>query len=125
MPESDLFVQTEISSTGAPSFAPVGYANPVPVAAFAPAPNGHVGTPLAVTSSTGNVALPAGQAVLISNTGSVMAFLALGIGNTTTATTAGIAVPGPGQISFGVGANTYLAAITASGTTTLNTAGIG
>lgn len=119
MAEADLY---QLNGT---VFQAASFSNPIPVALSAPVPNGHIGTPLAVTASTGNVALPAGAAVLISNIGSVMAFVALGIGNSTTATTGGIAIAGPGALTLGVGTSTYLAAITATGTTTLNTAGIG
>lgn len=125
MPEADLYVETKISSTGAPIFAQVSYSNPVPVTLSAPTPNGNVGTPLAVTGTTGNVALPAGAAVMISNIGTVLAFTTLGVGNTTTATTGGIPIAGGTSLTLGVGTNTFLAAITSSGTTTLNTAGIG
>ena len=85
-------------------------------------PNGNTAT-LAVTNASGNVALPAGASVMVSNVGSTnTAYIALSVG-AGTATTAGIAIPAGGAVGLTVGSNTYINAITASSTTTLNIAG--
>lgn len=86
-------------------------------------PNGNYATPLAVTTTTGNVALPSGTSVLVQNVGSNVAYVNLGTSGAVTATTSSIAVPAGGGCSLTVGSNTFLAAITASSTTTLNLAG--
>lgn len=76
---------------------------------------------LAVTGTTANVALPTSDATLIiQNVGAQNAFFNLGVGNGTTATTSNFSLPSGATISLGIGSNTYLAAITATGSTTLN-----
>lgn len=108
-------------------WSPVSGTTPLPVDATVSAsvdgfaPNGSTAT-LAVTTSTGRVALPAGTVVLVSNTGSTTAFAKLGSGSVTAATT-DIPIFGNSTIAMTVGANVDLAAITASGTTTLNLQG--
>jgi len=92
-------------------------------ATFSPfAPNGNFAT-LSVGSSTGNVALPTGTAVDVSNTGSFAAFVNLGATSGTTATASDIQVAPGGFKCFAVGSNTYLAAIETAGATNLNIAG--
>lgn len=86
------------------------------------APNGNYAT-LAVSNSTGNVALPAGVVVLVQNIGATTAYVNLGTSNAVTATTAQIQVPASSWIALTVGSNTYLAGITASSTTTLTLIG--
>jgi hypothetical protein len=76
---------------------------------------------LAVTSSTGNVALNNGETVLIQNTGSNTAFFKVGLGSALTAATTDTPLQAGGSIvvDLQVGQSNYLAAITASSTTTL------
>jgi hypothetical protein len=78
---------------------------------------------LSVSGTSGNVALPAGSVVVVYNTGANPAFVKLGASNTVVATTADDVVAAGGWSAFTVGANTYLAAITASSSTTLNLSG--
>jgi hypothetical protein len=85
-------------------------------------PGGTYSTPLTVTTTSSAVALPAGTTVAVYNTGAQTAYVTLGVG-APTATTAQIAIAPGGAQGFTVGSNTYLAAITASGSTTLNIAG--
>lgn len=92
----------------------------VTVAGFAP--GGSYST-LSATTSTANVALPAGAVVVVYNQGSVPAFVKLGTSNAVTATTSNDMVPAGGGIALTVGSNTYLAAITGSSTTPLNLSG--
>jgi hypothetical protein len=86
-------------------------------------PNGNISTPLAVTTSTGNVALPAGTVVVVGNSGTSTAFVTLGVGAGTVSTVGGIPVAPGGIFGLTVGSNTFLAAITSSGTATINLAG--
>lgn len=82
-------------------------------------------TTLSTSTTTGNVALPgAGQYVEVANGGSVTAFVALGVGSGTTATTASYAIPAGWTIFLetnraSAGISTYLAGITGSSTATL------
>jgi len=81
-------------------------------------------TTLAVTNSSANAALPASVvpygAVTIYNKGANDAYVALGVDNTAAATTASTLVVAGTSITIYAGsASTYLAAITASSTTTL------
>jgi hypothetical protein len=86
-------------------------------------PNGNIGTPVSATTSSSRQQLPATSAVvLVGNKGSVPAYVKLG-DNTVAATVDGIMVPAGGGCALTVGSNTYIAAITASGSATLNTAG--
>jgi len=85
-------------------------------------PNGNVAS-LSVSNVTGNVALPAGTVVLVTNTGTTnTAFIKLSVGASTAATTDMALVAGA-TVGLTVGSNTYLNAITASSTTTLRLAG--
>lgn len=84
-------------------------------------PNGSVAS-LSVTSSTGNVALPTGTVVSVTNTGSNTAYYNLSVGAGTAATTDAALVAGA-TVGLTVGSNTYINAITASSTTTLRLAG--
>jgi hypothetical protein len=105
----------------------VSSANPLPVTASVSvggfAPNGNYGTPLSVSSSSSNVALPTGTVVAVYNIGSTAAYCKLGASNAVTATTSDDYVPGNSAVPYTVGSNTYLACITASSTTTINTSG--
>lgn len=78
---------------------------------------------LAVSSVTSNVALPTTTvpfgAATIFNKGTTDAYVALGVGNTTAATTSSTLVPAGAAITIWINQNTYLAAITASSTTNL------
>ena len=86
-------------------------------------PNGNVGTPVSVTTTSSSQQLPATSAVvLIGNKGSSPAYVRLG-DSSVAATVNDIMVPAGGGCALTVGANTYIAAITASASTTLNTAG--
>lgn len=76
---------------------------------------------LSVTGSTGNVALPgSGNTLQICNVGTTEAFWALG-GSTVTAATTSFSAPGSTCLSYTIdnAPGLYLAAITASSTTTL------
>ncbi len=85
-------------------------------------PNGNVAS-LSVTNSSGNVALPAGTVVAVTNTGTTnTAYIKLSVGAGTAATTDMALVPGA-TVGLTVGSNTYINAITASSTTTLRMAG--
>lgn len=77
---------------------------------------------LSVSGSSSRVALPAGLVVIVYNTGTNPAYITLG-GNTAVATTGNDVVSPGGALALTVGANTYLAGITASSTTTLNISG--
>ena len=90
------------------------------IAGFAPA---TAGTPLAVTSTTGQEALPAGATVQVSNVGSNLAYVNFGTSGSVTATTSNLPIPGGSTVWITVGANTNIAAITGSSTTTLNLIG--
>jgi len=81
------------------------------------APNGNYAT-LAVTTTSARVALPSGATVVVYNNGAIAASVLLG-GSGVTALTTNDQV-GPGQwLAFSVGANTYIAAITATGAANL------
>jgi hypothetical protein len=88
-----------------PGFSPTSYA-----------------TPISVTTASASNALPAGWSVVIYNTGANVAFVNFGTSSTITATTAQNAIPAGGGCGFYVFPNTWIAAITASSTTTLNVA---
>ena len=79
---------------------------------------------LSVSTSSSNVAVPAGNNVVIYNTGSNAAYVTLGSTSTVTATTSAgdIITPG-GWIEYSIGISGYVAAITAAGTTTLTLSG--
>jgi hypothetical protein len=107
--------------------APVSSANPLPITGsltanlgvYAPA---AAGTPLSVSTSSSRVALPAGTTVVVYNTGSSAAYVAFGGSGVTAANTNDLIQPGS-WAAFAPGSATYLAAITASGTTSLNVSG--
>jgi len=87
-------------------------------------PNGTDATPLSVSNSTSETALPAASAVvLVQNIGSNVAYIKLGTTSGVTATTSDLAVPALGGCTVTVGANGFIAGITASSTTTLNLIG--
>ena len=110
------------------SYVAISAANPLPVnasvtasiAPFAPG-TGAVAT-LAVTNSTGNVALPAGATIEVFNVGANTAYLALGNAGVT-ATTGGIPLASGSWIGLAPGTDSYLAAITGSSTTSLTIIG--
>ena len=85
------------------------------------APNGATAQ-LAVSTTSARVALPVGATVMVYNTGSNAAFVAFG-SNAVTATTANDEIPAGGALPFAPGSNSFLAAITASGATSLNLTG--
>lgn len=80
---------------------------------------------LAVTTSSASVALPVGVTSLrIANAGAVGAFVRFGVAGVTAATATGMYVPPNTVEAFEADrALTHIAAITASGTTTLNIVG--
>lgn len=109
-------------------FKPVTAINPLAVAGSFSAtisgfdPNGEVGAPLTATAASSNTALPNGEVVVVSNTGTAVAYLRLGdVG--VTAATGDLPLEPSSQIGLTVGANSYVAAVTSSGTTTINTTG--
>ena len=103
---------------------PVSASNPLPVAgSFSAtlvgfAPGGSYATFSNVGASSSAIALPTGATVVVYNTGLVPAYVTLG-GSGVAATTGNDVVPAGGWMAFTVGSNTYLAAITASGSTSL------
>jgi hypothetical protein len=82
---------------------------------------------LAASNVSANVALPTGdQTILVTNAGSVDAFLKMGATSGVTASTSGLYLGAGSQMTLAVGPNTYLAGVTASGSTTINIAqGVG
>ena len=108
---------------------PIDALHPLPVDATVTAnasiagftPNGAVAN-LAVTTSSANVALPAGTVVAVLNSGSADASIKLSVGAGTAATTDFVLKSGA-TVGLTVGSNTYINAITASGSTTLSIAG--
>lgn len=79
---------------------------------------------LSATTSSSRVALPAGETVVVYNTGSVPAYVAFG-SSSIVATTGKNVIQPQSWIEFDVGLNSYtnIAAITASGSATLNISG--
>jgi hypothetical protein len=77
---------------------------------------------LSVSPTSASVALPPGATVMVYNTGAQPAFVAFG-GNAVIATTAFDEIPAGGALPFTPGSATYIAAITASGATSLNISG--
>lgn len=87
-------------------------------------PSGTYTSPLSVSSTTGNTAINGSDPVqVVTNTGSVTAYVNLGASNAVTATTSDIPISAGASVALTVGSNTYLAAITSTGSTTLNIAG--
>lgn len=78
------------------------------------------GTPLSVTTSSGAATLPAGAEVVATNTGATAAYCALGA---TATTSSQYIAPSGGWFGFAISGDTQLSCITASSTTTINTAG--
>src|SRR6185503_18659846 len=75
------------------------------------APNGSVAN-LSVTSASGDVALPTGTTVVVTNKGSTTAYVSLSVGAGSAATT-DIPVLAGAAVGLTVGSNTFLNAITA------------
>ena len=84
-------------------------------------PNGNVAN-LSVTTSSANVALPAGLVVAVLNSGATDASIKLSVGAGSAATTDFVLKSGA-TVGLTVGSNTFINAITASSTTTLSMAG--
>lgn len=109
----------------APTGAPVYVTPSAPLPQLSDTFSSTGSTTLSAGTTTSNVALPGkGQYVEVANGGTVTAYVALGVGSGTTATTAGYAIPAgwtvflqTNQISAGTA--TYLAGITATSTATL------
>jgi hypothetical protein len=102
-------------------------ANPAKISgSFSATLSGFAPTPsysqLSPSTTSSRVALPSGTVVVVYNTGSTDVFVTLG-GSGVTATSADDVVKAGGWMAFAVGSNTYLAGITASGSTTLNISG--
>jgi hypothetical protein len=77
-------------------------------------------TTLSASTTTANAALPAnGALVEVANGGTVTAYVNLGVGSGTTATSANLAIPGGQTVFLYTGSATYIAGITASSTATL------
>jgi hypothetical protein len=70
-----------------------------------------------------NVALPAGGTVILVNSGTVDLFYKLGTTSGVTATTSDLILPAGRTLPIGIGSNTYIAAVTASGTAKLYVVG--
>lgn len=79
-------------------------------------------TSLSATTSSASVALPTGALLQIKNTGTVNEFITFGVGSAT-ATTSGYEVDAGTIVYIAPGANTFMAAITAAGSTTNSIAG--
>ena len=115
-------------TAGGSCAGPVSASNPLPVTgSFSAtlsgfAPGSAYATPLGVSTTSARVALPAGSVVVVYNTGASAAFVQLG-GAAVTATTANDVVAPGGWTAFTVGTNSFLAAVTSSGTTSLNISG--
>ena len=110
-------------TAGGSCAGPVSASNPLPVTgSFSAtlsgfAPGSAYATPLGVSTTSARVALPAGSVVVVYNTGASAAFVQLG-GAAVTATTANDVVAPGGWTAFTVGTNSFLAAVTSSGTGT-------
>lgn len=86
-------------------------------------PNGNAITQQSVTSSSGSIALPAGNVVLVQNTGTTNGLtFKLGVGSATATNNDIYVGPGAG-CAVVVGTNTFIGFKTASSTTTLNVTG--
>lgn len=86
-------------------------------------PIGAYVTPISVTTASAASLLPSGPSVVIYNPGAQAAYIKFGQANTVVATTADDVVPAGGGCGFFIGANTYIAALTSTSTTTLNLSG--
>ena len=115
-------------STSGKCAGPVSATNPFPVTGTFSAtlsgfaPGSAYATPLSASTTSSRVVLPAATVVVVYNTGSSAAYVQLG-GSGVTATTSADVIQSGSWMAFAVGSNTYLAAITASGSTTLNISG--
>jgi len=115
-------------SLNGPCVGPISATNPLPVSgAFSAslsgfAPGSTYASPLSVATTSSRVALPAGQVVIVYNVGATAAFVQLG-GVSVTATASNDVVQPNSWMAFTVGANSFLAAVTSSGSTTLNISG--
>jgi hypothetical protein len=115
-------------SGGVVSMQGVAGGQPVPITGtvsasiggFAPTP--AYATPLSVSTTSSRVAAPTGTVAVVYNVGSTDAYVTVG-GSSVTAATSGDVVKAGGWMAFTLGSNTYIAAITSSGTTTLNISG--
>lgn len=120
--------QRTIPLVGSP-LEPINSGNPVPISGSITAslagftPSGSYASPLSVSNSSANVALPTGTVVAVYNVGSTAAYCKLGTTNAVTATTSDDYVPSNSAVGYTVGSNTYIACITASSTTTINVSG--
>jgi hypothetical protein len=101
----------------------IGVTNPLPTTATSFAPNGNYTTISTVNGVSTNTLLPGGAVVLISNIGSITAYVNVGPTNTVTATQNNILVPPLSTVAISVGLNQYIAAVTSTGTTTITLAG--
>lgn len=104
-----------------PCFIQYGATLPVTASIAGFAPNGSVSN-LSVSNVTGNVALPSGASVVVTNTGANTAHVKLSVGAGSAATT-DLAVVAGAAVGFTVGSNTFINAITDASTTTLSLAG--
>lgn len=102
---------------------PASSSNPVPVsgsfsanlAGFTPTTPGAYAT-ISATSTSSNVALPTGTAVLVQNKGTTPAYVNFGTSNSVTAAVTNVVVPAGGGCALAVPAgNTFLAGIEDSG----------
>jgi hypothetical protein len=101
---------------------PVSAANPMPVSGFTGFQPTPAYTSLSVSTTSSTVALPLGTVAVVYNTGFNTAFATLG-NSSAAATTSNDVIPPNSWMAFAVGPNTFLAAIVASGTTTLTLSG--
>lgn len=115
-PSADVLT-VQGSASGTP--LPVAGSFSATIGGFQP---GNSYAQLAVTTTSSRVALPTGTVVTVYNTGTTNAFVLLG-NSSVVATTGNDMIPANSWMSFTVGANTNLAAITASNSTSLNLSG--
>ncbi len=111
-----------VSMQGVPGGQPVPITGTVSasIGGFAPTP--AYATPLSVTTTSNRVAAPTGTVAVVYNVGSTDAYVTIG-GSSVAASTSGDVVKAGGWMAFTLGSNTFIAAITSSGTTTLNVSG--
>jgi len=122
---------TVLIATGTNTMGTVAVSGTVPVSgSFSSSisgwtPNGTFVTPLVSTNASSQIALPSGSVDVVTNVGTAVAFVNLGTSGSITATSSDTPVPIGGAIALTAGSFTNLAAITPSGTTTLNISGGG
>ena len=122
---------TVLVATGTNTMGTVAVSGTVPVSgSFSSSisgwtPNGTFVTPLVSTNASSQIALPSGAVDIVSNVGTAVAFVNLGTSTAVTATSSATPIPVGGAVAFTVSSFTNLAAITPSGTTTLNISGGG